>query len=254
MKLKKNPKIDLERYRTHFLLAGFAISLGIVIVVFNINFSSPSAKVVDQIIVDSDEIIIPITIRTPPKVAIEQPKVIPSKLEIIDDNSIVDNELDMSVTETDEDEFLVSRPDDVRYTDGDVEVIGEELEDLSILEEPIPFAVVESVPIFPGCESASDNTERKDCFQNELLKFVAANYVYSEAARRLRIQGRIILSFVVEKNGSISSVIVLRSVDPWLDKEAIRVLSSLPQIAPAKQRGQPVRMSFVVPINVKLNE
>ncbi len=254
MKRKKNPRIDLERYRVHFLLLGVAISLFVVTQLFNINFSEPEVEAPQQIQVDGDEIVIPITVRPPKSIKVEQPKELPSELNIVDDNVVVDNELDMSATETDEDEYLISENVDVRFVEGDVEVVGQEEEDPQDLEDPIPFAVVESVPIFPGCESFTDNDDLKDCFQEQLLKFVSQNYVYNEAARQLKIQGRIIVSFVVEKNGQVSSIQVIRSVDPWLDEEAIRVISGLPRISPAKQRGKPVRMSFVVPIKVELKD
>lgn len=253
MKRKKNPRIDLERYRVHFLLAGVALALFIVIQIFSLNFAEPEVKERERIVVDGDEIVIPITVRPPKSVTIEQPKDLPSELNVVDDNTIVENELDISATETNEDEYIISDPN-ARFVDGDVEIIGQEVEDLNELEDPIPFAVVESVPVFPGCENESSNEGRKNCFQTQLLTYVSENFEYSEAARQLKIQGRIIISFVVEKNGQVSSVQLLRSVDPWLDEEGLRVISSLPNIEPAKQRGKPVRMSFVVPIKIELKE
>ncbi|MCR9153061.1 MAG: energy transducer TonB [Bacteroidetes bacterium] len=253
MKRKKNPRIDLERYRVHFLLAGVALALFIVIQIFSLNFAEPEVKERERIVVDGDEIVIPITVRPPKSVTIEQPKDLPSELNVVDDNTIVENELDISATETNEDEYIISDPN-ARFVDGDVEIIGQEAEDLNELEDPIPFAVVESVPVFPGCENESSNEGRKNCFQTQLLTYVSENFEYSEAARQLKIQGRIIISFVVEKNGQVSSVQLLRSVDPWLDEEGLRVISSLPNIEPAKQRGKPVRMSFVVPIKIELKE
>ncbi|MDZ7848833.1 MAG: energy transducer TonB [Owenweeksia sp.] len=72
-------------------------------------------------------------------------------------------------------------------------------------------------------------------------------------ARQMGLEGKVYVSFVVEKDGSISNVEVLRGVDPLLDDEAIRVINKLPDMTPAKQRGKPVRMSFTMPINAKLN-
>ncbi|MGB0978881.1 MAG: hypothetical protein ACPGVV_05760, partial [Croceimicrobium sp.] len=196
MKRKKNPRIDLERYRVHFLLAGVALALFIVIQIFSLNFAEPEVKERERIVVDGDEIVIPITVRPPKSVTIEQPKDLPSELNVVDDNTIVENELDISATETNEDEYIISDPN-ARFVDGDVEIIGQEAEDLNELEDPIPFAVVESVPVFPGCENESSNEGRKNCFQTQLLTYVSENFEYSEAARQLKIQGRIIISFVV---------------------------------------------------------
>lgn len=253
MSSRKNPLIDLERYRTHFFLAGLAISLWIIIEVFSINFSEPQEEPKQEIVIDGDEIVIPITIQKPKKVKVEQVKELPSELNVVDDQTVVDNELDMSATETDEDEYLL-QDDNVRFVEGDVEVIEAEEDDLETLEDPIPFAVVESVPVFPGCDNETDNLGRKSCFQKQLLSFVASNFEYPEAARQLKIQGRVIISFVVEKDGGVSNIEILRGVDPWLDEEALRVIKSLPNIQPARQRGKPVRMSFVVPIKIELKE
>jgi protein TonB len=249
---KKNPKIDLEKYRVHFFLIGLILSLLAVIYLFNIRFYDEEIEAPQTIIIDGDEIVIPITKREPPKMNSAPIKDLPSQLDIIDDDKIVSDELDMSATETDENEFLSDV--DIRYIEGngEIEIISQEEEVLEELEDPIPFALVESVPVFPGCEDLSSNDERKDCFQKKLLEFVGANFNYSETARQLRIQGRVIIQFVIEKNGQVSSPLILRGVDPWLDNEAIRVISALPYIKPASQRGRNVRMSFVVPISLQL--
>ncbi len=254
MRLKKNPNIDLEKYRTHFFLIGLALSIAAVIGIFNINFSEEAPAPKEKVVVDSDDIVIPITLQKPKVQKTETPKELPSKLEVIDDHLEVDDELDMRATETDEDEFLINSDQDVQYVDGEVEVIEQEAEVLEELEDPIPFAVVESVPTFPGCDENASNDEKKACFQQALLQFVGENFVYSEAARQLKIQGRVIVQFVVEKDGQVSNVELLRGVDPWLDEEAIRVIRSLPNIQPASQRGKSVRMSFVVPIKIELKE
>tara|TARA_R110002050_G_scaffold225447_1_gene361351 strand:- start:24999 stop:25763 length:765 start_codon:yes stop_codon:yes gene_type:complete len=251
---KKNPKIDLEKYRVHFFLVGLVLSLLAVIYLFNIRFYDEEIEAPKTIVIDGDEIVIPITRREPPKSSSPPPKDLPSQLDIIEDDSQVNEELDMSATETDESEYVTDK--DIRYVEGDgpIEVIGEEAEVLEELEDPIPFALVESVPVFPGCENLSNNEQRKECFQQKLLEFVGANFNYSETARQLKIQGRVIVQFVIEKNGKVTNAQILRGVDPWLDDEAIRVIKALPYIKPASQRGKDVRMSFVVPITLKLAE
>ncbi len=131
----------------------------------------------------------------------------------------------------------------------EVEVIEMEEE---VSDEVLSFAVVESVPIFPGCEDAKDNDERKACFQQKVLVFVSKNFEFPEMAKEMGIQGRVYVNFVIEKNGSITNVEIVRGVDPLLDDEAVRVVKKLPKLIPAKQRGKPVRMSFTLPINAKL--
>jgi protein TonB len=84
------------------------------------------------------------------------------------------------------------------------------------------------------------------------LIFVSRNFEFPEMAKEMGIQGRVYVNFVIEKNGSITNVEIVRGVDPLLDDEAVRVVKKLPKLIPAKQRGKPVRMSFTLPINAKL--
>ncbi|MDY6121798.1 MAG: energy transducer TonB [Porphyromonas sp.] len=101
------------------------------------------------------------------------------------------------------------------------------------------FMIVEQQPEFPGGTAA-------------LMKWLSTNVRYPEVAIENNIQGRVIVSFVVEKDGSTTDVKVVRGVDPALDKEAIRLASSMPKWSPGKQRGKPVRSRFTLPVAFQL--
>ena len=103
------------------------------------------------------------------------------------------------------------------------------------------FESVEQMPQFPGGEAA-------------LMKFLANNIRYPERAQENNIQGRVVVRFVITKTGSISDVRVVRSKDKDLDKEAIRVVKSLPKFTPGKNNGQPVNVWYTLPINFKLQD
>ena len=106
-------------------------------------------------------------------------------------------------------------------------------------EETKVFDVVEQMPSFPGGDA-------------ELMKFLSTHIKYPVVAEENGIQGRVIATFVVERDGSISDVKVIKSVDPSLDKEAIRVLKSMPKWIPGKQNGSAVRVKYTVPVTFKL--
>ena len=107
-------------------------------------------------------------------------------------------------------------------------------------EEEVIFVVVESMPEFPGGQQA-------------LFKYLAENVKYPVIAQENGIQGRVICQFVVNKDGSIVDVVAVRSSgEPSLDKEAIRVIQSMPKWKPGKQRGKPVRVKYTVPVNFRL--
>jgi TonB family protein len=103
----------------------------------------------------------------------------------------------------------------------------------------VPFVVVEEMPMFPGGDSA-------------LLAYIAKNTTYPEEAKKNGVQGRVIVRFCVTEEGKVSLVTVLKGVSPELDKEAIRVVSSLPSFYPGKQGGKPVPVWYMVPITFGL--
>ena len=102
------------------------------------------------------------------------------------------------------------------------------------------YDVVEQMPSFPGGISG-------------LMTYLNQNTRYPAVAQENGVQGRVVVSFVVGKDGHISDVTVLRSVDPSLDKEAIRVVRNMPRWTPGKQGGEPVRVRYNVPVSFRLN-
>lgn len=119
-------------------------------------------------------------------------------------------------------------------------------------DEVLNFAIVEKVPVYQGCEEYDKNEDLKLCFQKSIMSHVGKTFKYPPVARQKGIQGRIYINFVIEKDGSIGMMEVLRGSHPLLDLEAIRVVSEIPDPQPATQRGKPVRMSFTLPINARL--
>lgn len=120
-----------------------------------------------------------------------------------------------------------------------VEVVEQKQEEVQEKEEQQVFVVVEEMPEFPGGELA-------------LRTFIGKAIVYPTVAQENGIQGKVFVTFVVNKDGSVSNAKIARGVDASLDAEALRVVSTLPRWKPGKQRGVPVRVSYTVPISFKL--
>lgn len=110
-----------------------------------------------------------------------------------------------------------------------------------IEEEAIPFTMVEERPTFMGGEASKTFSQ-----------WVAKNLQYPEVARENGIQGRVTLQFTVETDGSLKNIKVLRGIDPSLDKEAIRVVSSSPKWSPGRQRDKAVRVTYNFPVYFQL--
>ena len=117
------------------------------------------------------------------------------------------------------------------------EVIVEEKHE--VVEDTKVFTSVEQMPQFPGGQVA-------------LMKYLSENIHYPVVAQENGVQGRVVVAFVVERDGSISDVHVARGVDPSLDKEAVRVVKSMPKWQPGKQNGSAVRVKFNVPVAFRL--
>ena len=180
---------------------------------------------------DEDEEI-PITeqIKTPPP----PPPAAPVVIEIVEDEEDVEETV-IESTETDEEEII-------------------EVEDVEIEEEyddvDVPFAVIEDVPIFPGCEKVK-KSKRRDCFQEQMNKHIRKNFRCPEITQEMGIQGRVYVNFVIGKDGNISNI-RMRGPDKNLENEANRIISKLPKMTPGKQRGKAVRVPFSIPITFKL--
>ena len=116
------------------------------------------------------------------------------------------------------------------------------------IKENFPFALVDLVPVYPGCE---DTTNTRVCFQEEILKHIAQHFRYPMLAKKRKIQGRVFVQFTVGEGGYIDNIRT-RGPHVILEEEAKRIISLLPRFKPGSQDGKPVRVPFSIPITFKL--
>tara|TARA_B100000579_G_scaffold437094_1_gene465160 strand:- start:928 stop:1431 length:504 start_codon:yes stop_codon:yes gene_type:complete len=127
------------------------------------------------------------------------------------------------------------------------------------VDQVIDFAVVESVPIFPGCKASKKTTllQRRDedmeCLNRGIMEHIKKNFQYPQISKEMGIQEKIWVRFTVDKTGSITNVEVVRGEDPYLKEEAIRLVKIIPKMTtPATQRGKPVAVTYTTSIHFKL--
>ena len=227
METKKTPKANLESKRPTWLLVGYVTVLAFMFVAFewarDIRVDT-SGRINENVFEQDMEI--PLT-RQPELTPPPPPQVTPINdvLTIIDDDATAEETNFASLEETGEDVVIKHIPVTV-----DEEVV---------VEDDI-FVVVEENPQFPNGGTAG------------LLQYLGKNIKYPTIPQENGTQGRVTVQFVVNKDGSIVDVKVIRGVDPYLDKEAVRVISTMPKWIPGKQRGVPVRCKFTVPVTFKL--
>ena len=224
MQIKKSEKASLERDKLIYILMGLVFVLSLCFVA--LEWTEKEVKkfeVTDMDFLIEEEIEIQHTSQEtpppPPPPAVQEVEV----LNVVEDN--VETESIEVNTEENEQEVVIAAP---------IEAPAEEE------EEEVIFIVVEKMPEFPGGQQA-------------LFKYLSENVKYPVIAQENGIQGRVICQFTVNKDGSIVDVEVVRSGgDPSLDKEAVRVIKSMPKWKPGKQRGKAVRVKYTVPVNFKL--
>ena len=225
MEEKKSPKANLENKKLMFIQIGMIISLLIAWMAFE--HKSYDKREIDPSLLNRevvlDEEMVEITKQEEQK---PQPVEVPkqtTQLEIVqDDVEVEDIEIN---AEVDQQEVIE-------------EYVPVEVEEEEVVEQEI-FQIVEEMPSYPGGEQ-------------KLMEFVAKNIKYPQIARETGIQGRVFVNFVVEPDGHVSNVKIMRSLGGGCDEEAMRVVKAMPKWKPGKQRGKAVRVSYILPVNFKL--
>lgn len=227
MEVKKSPKADLEGRRFTWLLIGYVIILAFMFVAFE---WTERDKVIDTSQALSDllfeEEIIPVTM--PEDIVVPPPPETPAVADVLE---VVEDDADVVETTIASSEETGERVE-VKYVPVQPDNEPEP-------EENTIFEVVEHMPEFPGGQAA-------------LMQFLSKNIKYPTIAQENGTQGRVVVQFVVNRDGSVVDPVVVRSVDPYLDKEALRVIASMPKWKAGMQRGKPVRVKYTVPVMFRL--
>ena len=228
MEIKKSEKANLENKKLLFVEIGLVVSLLITYLAFEWTSKETSTAVLEdttEILVEEE--IISTNIDTPPP-----PPAAPKIPVLSDQIDIVDDEIEL------EDDMFMNLEDDSSLG---VEIMDYvEVEEEVVEEEAIPFQLIEDRPKFQGGDASN------------FSKWVNQRLVCPEIAKENGVQGRVMLQFTIEKDGSLTKVKVLRGVDPSLDKEAVRVVSTSPKWSPGKQRDRAVPVTYTFPVVFQL--
>ncbi|UMB52660.1 energy transducer TonB [Lutibacter sp. A64] len=238
MQIKKNPKANLENYSKLFMQLGLVLALLVV-------YLAIEKKTYDRVIenlgpvvlnMEDEEQTIEIEQVKPPEPKTPPPPT-PDKIEVVEDEEEIEETV-IESTETDETEAV------------EVEEIIEVEEEEEVMED-VPFAIIEDVPVYPGCKG--NKTELRNCLQDKITKHVNRKFNADLASDLGLAPGvkRIFVMFKIDKNGEITDVMA-RAPHKRLQEEAIRVVNLLPKMTPGKQRGRPVGVKYSLPIAFKV--
>jgi len=231
MEIKKEPKVNLESRKTTYVMTGLVGVLALLFV--TLEWSSTSRrnyKLVARALVEESEADMILTVQqpTPP------PPPPPPMPDLIEQLKVVED-----IVPIEEYDFLSPEDDNDKFVQiVDLTNVGPVDEDY--IDDSAPFVIVEQQPEFPGGEA-------------ELMKYLSKAIKYPAFCAENGIQGRITLSFTVERDGTISNIEVMRSPAEELSKEAVRVVQAMPKWKPGKQRGKAVRVKYVLPVTFRLS-
>ncbi|MFA0961374.1 energy transducer TonB [Roseivirga sp. BDSF3-8] len=232
MELRKHPEKELDRKRPLFFGIGLVIALSSTMIAFEWKFTGETAGPKDLDPRQKAEEIInePILLRPEPKPQPSKPQ--PAEPEMPKPSASIE------IVADDLPDIIIDPvvPDQLDNEINNIDVAAPSEEDVS--NEPVPYA--EKMPQFPGGEKA-------------FLQYLGKNTRYTRLAQRMEIEGQVVVSFVVERDGSLTDIKVIKGLGAGLDEEAVRVLENSPGWEPGRQGGHDLRVRMMVPIRFKLN-
>ncbi|MFT5752897.1 MAG: protein TonB [Flavobacterium sp.] len=243
MQPKKNPNVDAKRNSLLYFQIGLAAITILTYIAIEVKTPDPviiveKTKIVDNFI---DDEVIPLTMQV--QKAPPPPPPAPEVIQIVDDKVILEDKK-IETTETSEKEVVVVR----------AATVGEVTGTLEDVDLDVPFAVLEDVPLFPGCEKVP-RSQQKECFMEQMNKHIKKYFEYPSRAKENSVQGRVTVLFVIDKSGNVTSLRIKgtgKKDSELLEAEAERIIKKLPKFTPGRQRGKPVGVSYAQPILFKL--
>lgn len=244
MQPKKNPNVDAKRNSLLYFQIGLAAITILTYIAIEVKTPDPVIVVEKPVIVDNfiDDEVIPLTMQV--QKAPPPPPPAPEVIQVVDDKVVIEDKK-IETTETNEkQEVKVVKAAAVGEVTGDVEDV----------DVDVPFAVLEDIPLFPGCEKVA-RTQQKECFMEQMNKHIKKYFEYPSRAKDNNVQGRVTVMFVIDKSGNVSNLRIKgtgKKDSELLEAEAERIIKKLPKFTPGKQRGKPVGVSYAQPIMFRL--
>ena len=246
MQPKKNPNVDAKRNSLLYFQIGLAAITVLTYIAIELKTPDPvivveKPKIVDNFIADE---IIPLTMQV--QKAPPPPPPAPEVIQVVDDKVVIEDKKIETTDTNEKQEVVVVKAAAVGEVTGTVEEV----------DVDVPFAVLEDVPLFPGCEKVP-RAQQRDCFMEQMNKHIKKNFQYPTRAQEDRVQGRITVMFVIDKTGNVSNLRIKglnKKGSELLENEAERIIKKLPKFIPGKQRGKPVAVSYAQPILFQIND
>ncbi|MCF8294636.1 MAG: energy transducer TonB [Bacteroidales bacterium] len=229
MKPKKSESVNMEKKKPIFQLIGLLIVLSFILLAFEWSSSTNRINKLGELgnNQEVEEIIPVIRIELPKEEVVPPRPILTNIINIIPDDPEINDVLFLGSSESNENDRIVVMPSPDEEGDPEIRYI------------------VEEMPMFPGCKTKEETDAA-------IKRFIASNIQYPEDARTNNVQGKVHVSFVINKVGKVTMVRIIRGVSEDLDLEALRVVQLLPDFSPGRQGTEFVRVGYNIPINFKV--
>ena len=228
--VKKYPEADLKKYIPSFQRVGIMLALALCLFSLVYRTYDREFTLLEEAALEDDfEIEPPQTQHKPPPPPPPPP---PPQIEVVSNEEILEEEPEIEDIEIEEDDIV-------------------ELEEEEEIEEPDFFVVVEEMPTHEKCQKKSTNEEKDKCTRLQIQKYLA-RCPYPAIAKDNDIQGKVFIRFLIDEKGNVTNVTIARGANKHLDNAAVQHIKKMASMAPGKQRGKPVKVQYIVPINFKL--
>ncbi len=241
---------NVFKFRRTILFLSFAVSILVLLIVFNWTIESNAMKAIDTGFLPPDEIEveIPVTREEPKKIPPPPPEIEVVPEEIDDDDQPEFQPIDIDADEPVEEyteEFYNEIPEPLPKT-----------ERKEVVPDIVSFA--EEMPLFPGCDDVTNHEEKRKCSTKKLYEYIYSNIKYPKIAQESYIEGKVTLRFVVDKTGNISKVNILRDIGGGCGQAALKAIENMKNMdkkwIPGKQAGRPVSVWFTLPVVFELSQ
>lgn len=231
--IKKYPEAQISSHKKIILGIGFMLAFGTSIRAFTYR---DKPQQVEEFVMETIDDELAIEAPQTEQVKPPPPPPPPPEIQVVEDDEILEDEPEIEDIEIEEDE-IVEVPEIIEPEEAPVE---QEI-----------FTIVEDMPKFKGCENLTGN-EATTCTNTEIQKFIAKNIVYPPMALENDIEGKVFVRFVVNPKGEVTDVTIAKGADSLLDNAALKLVKTMPNFTPGKQRGKAVPVQYIIPINFKI--
>ncbi len=252
-------RLDISRLRKNrniFLKLGFVLSLSLMALAFNYTVYDHNNNNDGQVKIEEDDLSSIEITRTPPEQKRQLP---PPRIEASEILDLEDLDIDPEPIPEPIDTVVHVNPTPMpdpgltNYAPTPPPKPKELPPVVEPSDDDLPFDVVEEMPRFPGCESEGlSKNERKACAEKAMMTFIGKHLKYPKMAQEMGVEGTVVVKFIIERDGTITSPDILKQPGAGTGKEVLRILKKMPNWIPGRQRGRPVRVIFNLPVKFKL--